>query len=329
MRTCEHFWAIVRVFKLAKLIRFVTRFWQVWFNCAEAPKIGTSISTLAYHTVWWKKSHALLLTEDPGLQLTEHALKYVSERRYKDDPEANTTAQLSKTASSGQAMVVRESLNSLFREENLEAPSDGEDEDPSHGEYGFQVVDVGPLVRSLATGQQKNKRKNFEPSQNQLNPQEEQDVQENIQQLDELPTFQQMGATGVQCAWCGKWRFLSPHLHIMPESTEPEGDTTFQCHELQWCDGTLVGLSCESYEQEFQPPNPKDSFAKDKTAAETEMKNFFEWWSNTSDTPGEDDDDISVYRDNYWEYLAHIGTLVPEGFADHPINTLRVEDLGK
>ena len=181
-------------------------------------------------------------------------------------------------------------------------------------------------MRALATMDCTNKRKRSEPFENEQLAHE---VSPEIQQLEKLPTFQEQGAEGVQCSWCEKWRWLCPAFHIVPQATEEDGCTTFECHELLWHDGTSVGLSCESYEQDFHPPNPKDKFAKHVGRAETEMKNFFDWWTKSSDTPTVDESDISLYRDHYWEYLAHIGTLVPEGFADHPKNTLKVEDLGK
>jgi hypothetical protein len=268
-----------------------------------------------------------MLKDEPGLELTQHALKFITERRFKDDPDANTTADLAKAASSHQSIVVQNSLETLFSNENLEQDSEGEEEDASFGDYGHQVVHPGEMARLLAT-QLSNKRKRSNPTRNQQCPQEEQGPC-SIQQLDEIPTFQQMGATAFECSWCHKWRFLCGVFHIVPESTEEDGGTTFECHELKWSDETLVGLSCESYEQDFRPPNPKDNFAKDKGGAESEMKKFFEWWSETTETPGEDDYDISIYREHYWEYLAHTGTLVPEGFADHPIHTLTLNDLGK
>ena len=61
-------------------------------------------------------------------------------------------------------------------------------------------------------------------------------------------------------------------------------------------------------------------------------KKICEWWNLTSgnDTPVvTEETNMDVFREHYWEYLAHMGTLVPEGFADHPMHTLKVEDLGK
>jgi hypothetical protein len=301
----------------------------MWFFCGTVPPIATSLHSRAYNNVWWKTSHPLILTEDPGIPLTTHALRYIAERRYTDDTVATHTAELSKAAAgSGRTIKVKEALEALFCEHDLEMSSDGEDEDTTHVGYGPQLLDVGATVRALVT-YSSNKRKRSVPSSNQQMAEEEQDASAVDQDLEELQTFQQMGATAVQCNWCEKWRFVCVCFHIVPEISQEDGTTTFECHELQWCDGSAVGLSCQSYEQDFHPPNPKDTFAKDQGSAETEMKNFFEWWSKTSDTPEVEESDISVYRENYWEYLAHIGTVVPEGFADHPIHTLKVEDLGK
>jgi hypothetical protein len=329
--SCEQLLAVVSSCELVlcKLMQYVPHFSQVWFFVASTPEIATSAGSRMFNNVWWKSSHALMLKEDPGLELTKHALKFITERRFKDDPDANTTADLTKAASSHKSIVVKNSLETLLRDENLEEPSEGEDDDDAYGGYGPQLVHPGEMVRLLATHNSvSNKRKQSEPTQNQQCPQEEHGPC-SMQELEAIPTFQQMGATGIQCAWCEKWRFVCPVFHIVPEISDEDGCTTFECHELKWCDGTLLGLSCESFEQDFRPPNPKDNFAKHKAGAETEMKNFFEWWSETSDTPGEDDSDISIYREHYWEYLAHTGTLVPEGFADHPIHTMTVDDLGK
>lgn len=303
--------------------------------CGSVPAIATSTGTRFMNNVWWKRDHAYLLEEDPGLEIFTHGLKFITEHRFKDDPEATATADLTKKSASNQPITVLHALQSLLQAENLDDQSEGEEEDNTHGDYGPQPVNVGELARMYA-GYASNKRKRSVPTRNEAPYSYVQDMLTDDQpecslthDLDQLQTFQEQGATAIQCAWCEKWRFVCELYHKVPESTEEDAGTTFQCHELKWNDGSHVGLSCESYEQDFRPPNPLDKYAKEKGGAESEMKNFFEWWSSSSDTPGEVDTDVSTYRENYWEYLAHTGTLVPEGYADHPIHTMKVEDIGK
>jgi hypothetical protein len=126
----------------------------------------------------------------------------------------------------------------------------------------------------------------------------------------------------MQCTWCERWRFISPEYHEIPSPAEQ-----FECWQLVWKDGVKVGLSCECEEHDWRPPNPRDPHAL-KRNAETEVKNFFDFWKSTSDNPVDIcSDDDEVYRANYREYMAHKDYLVHEGYADHPTNTIHLHDV--
>ena len=304
----------------------------MWFYCRGAPEIAQSPKTRALTNVWWKSSHPLVLEEDPGNPLVCHALKYLSNLRHAEDLEGQVTASLSKALSQGTPITLQDHLSNLLTEVDLEVPSDDDEINDDFQAYGMQVLDVGALARTYATIPSNNKRKSSVLDLNQMCQEQQEHVPAHMQELADVPTFQEMGATGIQCAWCEKWRFVCANIHTVPEESEDDGSTTFECHQLEWCDGTPVGMSCESYEQDFRAPNPKDTFAKDKGFAEGETKKIFEWWNLTSgnDTPVvTEETNMDFFREHYWEYLAHMGTLVPEGFADHPMHTLKVEDLGK
>ena len=119
----------------------------MWFFCKNVPSIATSVGTRAYRDVWWKADHPLILKEDPGLPITAHALKYINERvKFQDDSAANTTADLSQAAASGNTIEVNGSLNALLCEYDLGNESEGEEQDDSHGDYGMQRWRNGACV---------------------------------------------------------------------------------------------------------------------------------------------------------------------------------------
>jgi hypothetical protein len=290
---------------------------QVWFFCQEHPEVAESQNTCVHPTLYWKREHAFVLKEDPGNGILEHALRYLQRSRYRGDPQAQPTASLSRKVWSGNVPTYLELLSEVSTEDNLDCDLHTADDTLPH--YGFQPVSIGDVARVFATPQ---KRKQAQPTR--ISTSEGPSLQHHFDAytaVDNAPNFGEAGAEAIQCTWCERWRFISPEYHEIPP---PAG---FECWQLVWKDGVKVGLSCECEEQEWRPPNPQDPHAV-KLDAESEVNKFFAFWKSTSENPEDiQTDDNQVYRENYWEYLAHMDYLVPEGYADHPTNTVHLDDV--
>eukprot|EP00959_Pyramimonas_sp_CCMP1952_P475403 9504165-Pyramimonas_sp.AAC.3 len=294
-----------------------------------------SSNSFYYPDLWWKRDHVLILKEDPGLQVTKFALGNLARSKFADDNLALQTAEASRAGIDAQ-LSYEQNLHDLLLPKDIQGDS-SEEEDESKEYYPPTAIDPGQTSRGLATliargpdALEANavqhsqvfgggrKRKTSVPVQIVAKK-----VKQDIEELESLPSFAELGATALSCDFCHRWRFVCPHYHDLPDmdTLEDADKFSFQCWKLNWKDGTPVGLSCESEEQSWRPLNPEDPYAMDREKAKDEMRNFFAWWASTSDDPSSVDlTDVSVYREHYWEYLAHIGTIVPEGYADLPTN---------
>lgn len=285
------------------------------------------------------------MAEDPGLLLFQYGMDFLQRTKYADDTLAAETA----TASSTTLQKNRITLDQLLTEQPL-GDEDTDDEDGDGVQFAATdhylptPFNLGETVRGLATLVARGpgalnpeavansnlfntkKRKQSHPERRTEEVAAE--VLQTIEDLHKLPTFAETGAFGVQCSWCEKWRFVSPAYH---EVLGPEIDSaTFECPQLRWANGDLVGISCETEEQDWRPPNPKDQHAKDPTKARIELRAFEDWWTEkqSAGEDGEDEEDLNtLFKTHYWEFLCHRGTIVPEGYADHPTHTLRLAEM--
>jgi hypothetical protein len=128
------------------------------------------------------------------------------------------------------------------------------------------------------------------------------------------------GVVAVECDWCGSWRFVveSFHGNKFTEREQTEQPVVFQCHQLEWKDGTNCGINCETKSQRFAPPNPNDPGEHPLAMAEREL--FLTWAKDYVDpqdfvvpeSTSTEEDKNAFYREHYWRYLWFEHKIKPE-----------------
>lgn len=320
---------------------------QVWFFCSsfygyDVPAVSES-NSLYLPDLWWKKRHPLILSEDPGVTHFRWGLQHLRRSQANDRYEAEATAAtvLDTAQTPGRDAALRLSLlKELCDDIDLGVESEEatiEDKDTEEEPYPPCQVDIARTIQALVSFERKNKRKRGDvfkqvatgPTrvEEELDKSGENDQTEvEVDETENQDTFFMMTAWALQCDWCRKWRFVSPNLH-QGVTEYNDGASGFQCATLRWCDGRPVGLSCESDEQPWQAPNPKDAFAKEDDDGEhpaiKAQESFWAWWEDNGDLDQPqttEEERLLVYQTYYWEYLADrpalVGSVVPEGFAD-------------
>ena len=103
-----------------------------------------------YSNLYWKKTHALVLTVDPGLEMVQFALSYLAQSRHEEDTLACGTATASWCPDKLQP---KNTLQDMLTIECI-GEDDSSDEEmncETRSEYPPGLCDVSRMVRGLVT----------------------------------------------------------------------------------------------------------------------------------------------------------------------------------